>query len=41
VNVRNVDQPDVVALLPIRMFDGAATWKDLDRRPWPDLFRSR
>lgn len=40
VNIRNVDQPEVVAPLPIRMLDGASTWTDLDRRPWPDLFRS-
>jgi hypothetical protein len=41
VNVRNIDDPRVVAMLPIRMLDGAATWKVLDERVQPDLFHSR
>jgi hypothetical protein len=39
VNARNMD-PQAVAELPIRMLDGAATWKVLSERPQPDLFRS-
>jgi hypothetical protein len=41
VNVRNVDDPDAIAMLPIRMLDGASTWTVLDERAHPDLFRSR
>jgi hypothetical protein len=39
VNARNMD-PQAVAELPIRMLDGAASWKVLSERPQPDLFRS-
>lgn len=40
VNMRNVEDPAAVAKLPIRMLDGAATWKVLHSRAQPDLFRS-
>ena len=39
VNARNMD-PHTVAELPIRMLDGASTWKVLSEHPQPDLFRS-
>ena len=39
VNARNID-PQTVAEVPIRMLDGASTWKVLWERPQPDLFRS-
>jgi hypothetical protein len=39
VNARNMD-PQTVAEVPIRMLDGASTWKALWERPEPTLFRS-
>lgn len=39
VNARNMD-PHTVAEVPIRMLDGASTWKVLSEHPQPDLFRS-
>jgi hypothetical protein len=39
VNARNMD-PQTVAEVPIRLLDGASTWKVLSERPQPDLFRS-
>jgi hypothetical protein len=40
INIRNIDDPAAVALLPIRMFDGAATWRVLEERVQPQLFQS-
>lgn len=40
VNVRNMDDPDVVASIQIKMLDGASTWKVLDECAQPNLFRS-
>lgn len=40
VNVRNIDNPETVAALPIKMLDGASTWKVLGEHVQPDLFRS-
>ena len=37
VNIRNVDDPESVAGLPIKMLDGASTWKVLDEQVQPDL----
>jgi hypothetical protein len=41
VNVRNIDDPESVARIPIKMLDGASTWKVLGEHIQPDLFRSR
>src|SRR5262249_28731357 len=40
INVRNIDDPVLVAGLPIKMLDGASTWKVLGEHIQPDLFRS-
>lgn len=40
INVRNIDDPEPVARLPIKMLDGASTWKVLGEHIQPDLFRS-
>ena len=40
VNLRNIDDPGIVADVPIRLFDGASTWKSLDERPQPFLLQS-
>lgn len=40
VNLRNIDDPRIVADVPIRLLDGASTWKVLAERPQPFLFRS-
>src|SRR5262249_1819621 len=40
INVRNIDDPELVAGLPIKMLDGASTWKVLGEHIQPDLFRS-
>jgi hypothetical protein len=40
VNLRNIDDPAIVAHLPIRLLDGASTWKVLDEAPQPNLLRS-
>jgi hypothetical protein len=40
INVRNIDDPESIARLPIKMLDGAATWKVLGEHIQPDLFRS-
>jgi hypothetical protein len=40
INVRNIDDPESVARLPIKMLDGASTWKVLGEHVQPDLFRS-
>jgi hypothetical protein len=37
VNVRNVDDPERVAHVPIKLLDGAKTWRVLDSRPQPGL----
>ncbi len=39
VNARNMD-PEVVASIPIKMLDGASTWKVIDECVQPNLFRS-
>jgi hypothetical protein len=40
VNVRNVDQAELIATVPIKLLDGAASWKFLEHRPQPFLLRS-
>ena len=40
VNMRNVDDPAVVAELPIRLLDGASSWSILAEAPQANLFRS-
>lgn len=40
LNVRNVDQTELVATLPIRMLDGASTWRVLEEGPHPESFQS-
>ena len=40
VNMRNIDEPGRVSLLPIKMLDGASTWAVLDEYVQPDLFLS-
>ena len=40
VNMRNIDDPTRIAQLPIRLLDGAATWKVLERRVAPDVLMS-
>ena len=40
VNLRNIDDPRIVADVPIRLLDGASTWKVLGESPQPFLFQS-
>jgi hypothetical protein len=40
VNVRNIDQTEVIARIPIRLLDGASTWKVLGEHIQPGLFYS-
>jgi hypothetical protein len=40
VNLRNVDQPEQIAAVPIKLLDGAGSWKFLEQRPQPFLLRS-
>ena len=40
VNVRNINTPSDLSKLPIRLLDGAGSWKVFDRRPQPNLFGS-
>ena len=40
VNMRNIDDPRIVAEVPIRLLDGASTWKVLDESPQPFLLQS-
>ena len=40
INLRNIDDPDIVANVPIRLLDGASSWKVLSEHPQPYLLRS-
>jgi hypothetical protein len=40
VNVRNIDNPAAIADLPIKLLDGASSWKVLGEGAQPDLFSS-
>lgn len=40
INLRNIDNPVIIAKVPIRLLDGALTWKVLNENPQPHLLRS-
>jgi hypothetical protein len=40
VNLRNIDEPKLISNLPIRLLDGASSWKSLIEAPQPWLLRS-
>jgi hypothetical protein len=40
VNLRNIDDPAIIAQLPIRLLDGASSWKVLDEAPQRFLLQS-
>ncbi len=40
INIRNIDDPVIVADVPIRLLDGAFSWKVLDENPQPYLLNS-
>jgi predicted enzyme related to lactoylglutathione lyase len=40
VNLRNIDDPGIIANPPIRLLDGAFSWKILSEAPQPHLLRS-
>ena len=40
VNLRNIDDPGMVASIPIRLLDGASSWEVLDESPQPYLLGS-
>src|SRR5262249_1778271 len=40
INVRNIDDPELVARLPIKMLGGASTWKVLGEHIQPHPFPS-
>jgi len=40
VNVRNIDDPVIVANVPIRLLDGASSWRVLGEALQPNLLRS-
>ena len=40
VNLRNIDDPEIVANIPVRMLDGASSWRVLDESPQPHLLMS-
>ena len=40
VNMRNVDQPELIATAQITLLDGAGSWKALEQRPQPYLLHS-
>jgi hypothetical protein len=40
VNLRNIDDPTIVANVPIRLLDGASSWKVLHAAPQPHLLKS-
>ncbi len=35
VNLRNVDDPELIARVPIKLLDGAGSWKFLEQQPHP------
>ncbi len=39
-NLRNIDEPELIADVPIRLLDGAASWKVLEEYPQPHLLMS-
>lgn len=40
VNLRNIDNPTIIAHVPIRLLDGASSWRALSEAPQPYLLRS-
>ncbi len=40
VNVRNIDDPTIVAHVPIKMLDGASSWRVLEECVQPNLLAS-
>lgn len=40
VNLRNIDDPEIVAQVPIRLLDGASTWKVIAEARHPYLLQS-
>ena len=40
VNVRNVDDPRIVAAVPVKLLDGASSWRVLEERAQPGLLGS-
>lgn len=40
VNLRNIDDPALIADVPIRLLDGASSWKTLEEQPQPCLLQS-
>ena len=40
VNMRNVDEPAIICNLPVRMLDGASSWKVLYETVMPEAFSS-
>ncbi len=40
VNLRNIDDPEIVAHVPIRLLDGASSWKVIDEAPQPHLLQT-
>lgn len=40
VNLRNIDNPEIIANIPVRTLDGASSWKVLDESPQPHLLMS-
>lgn len=40
VNMRNIDDPSRIAHIPIRLLDGACTWKNLSEDVEPNLLMS-
>jgi hypothetical protein len=40
VNMRNIDDPSRIAHLPVRLLDGAGTWRVLEERAQPCLLMS-
>ncbi len=40
VNLRNIDNPTIVSSVPIRLLDGATSWKVLNEFPQPYLLGS-
>jgi hypothetical protein len=37
INLRNIDEPALIAHLPIRRLDGASSWKVIGRSEQPHL----
>ncbi len=40
VNLRNIDDPAIIANVPIKLLDGASSWRVLGEAPQPNLLLS-